>query len=184
MSSTAWILVAVAAALIVAGLVAWWLVREQRSRRLRQTFGPEYDRTIADAPTRREAEEDLADRRRRREELDIRPLPAAARDRYLFEWRGVQERFVEDPESAIGDADDLIQQVMRERGYPVEDFDQRAADLSVDHADVVEDYRAAHAIALAHAKRDATTEDLRTALLRYRSLFESLLDTRETADAR
>ena len=180
MSSTAWILVAVAAALIVAGLI----VREQRSRRLRQTFGPEYDRTIADAPTRREAEAELADRRRRRDELDIRPLPAAARDRYLFEWRGVQERFVQDPDGAIADADDLIQQVMLERGYPVADFDRRAADLSVDHPDVVEDYRAAHAVALAHARRDATTEDLRAALLRYRSLFESLLDTHATADTR
>ena len=106
MFSTAWILVAVAAALIVAGIIAWWIVREQRSRRLRQTFGPEYDRTLADAPTRREAEEDLVERSRRRDELDIRPLPAAARDRYLFEWRGVQERFVEDPDGAIGDADD------------------------------------------------------------------------------
>jgi ABC-type nickel/cobalt efflux system permease component RcnA len=182
MSSTAWILVAVAAALIVAGLVAWWLVREQRSRRLRQTFGPEYDRTIADAPTRREAEEDLADRRRRREELDIRPLPAAARDRYLFEWRGVQERFVEDPASAIGEADDLIQQVMRERGYPVEDFDRRAADLSVDHADVVEHYREGHAIAKRNLSGEADTEELRQAMVHYRALFDDMLEAATDAE--
>lgn len=184
MSTAAWVAVAVAVIVLAVALVAWWVYREQRSRRLRETFGPEYDRTVADAPTRREAEEELLERTRRRDELDIQPLPAATRDRYLFEWRSVQERFVEDPDSAIGDADDLIQQVMRERGYPVDDFDQRAADLSVEYGDVVSDYRAAHATAVAHAHREASTEDLREALLRYRSLFEALLDARETADAR
>ena len=184
MSTAGWILIAVAAAVIVAGVAAWWVYRQQRSRRLRETFGHEYDRTVADAATRREAEQDLIERTRRREEFDIRPLPAAARDRYLVEWRRVQERFVEDPAGAIGDADALIEQVMRERGYPVDDFEQRAADLSVDHADVVDDYRAAHAVARAHARGEATTEDLRNALLRYRSLFESLLDVREAAGTR
>ena len=184
MSTTAWVAVAIVAAVIIAGAVAWWAYRRRRSRGLRETFGHEYDRTVSDAPTRRDAEQELLDRARRHEEFDIRPLPAATRDRYLLEWRGIQERFVENPASAIGDADDLIQQVMRERGYPVEDFEQRAADLSVDHPDVVEDYRAGHAVARAHARGEATTEDLRNALLRYRSLFESLLETREAAETR
>ncbi len=184
MSAAAWILVATIAAAIIVGSVAWWLYRGQRSRRLRQTFGPEYDRTVADAPTRREAEEQLSERSRRRDEFELQPLPAATRERYLIEWRTIQERFVEDPAGAIGDADDLIQNVMRDCGYPVEDFDQRAADLSVDHADVVEDYRAAHTVARAHIRGEATTEDLRAALLRYRSLFESLLETRAAAAAR
>ena len=181
MSTAAWIAVVAVATVVVVGAIAWWIYRDRRTRGLRGTFGTEYERAMADAPTRREAEEELLERQRRREDLDVVPLPAAARDRYLFEWRGVQERFVEDPASAIGEADELIQRVMRERGYPVEDFDQRAADLSVDHPDVVEDYRAAHGVARAHIRGEATTEDLREALLRYRSLFESLLDARETA---
>lgn len=176
MDTWVWIVLAVVAVAIVAA-VAWWLTRERRSRRLRETFGPEYDRTVTEAPTRGEAEEMLRERERRHDEFDIRPLTPAARDRYVAEWERLQARFVDEPSAAIGDADELIQQVMRERGYPVEDFEQRAADLSVDHPDVVEDYRAAHTVARAHVRGEASTEDLREGLLRYRSLFERLLET-------
>ena len=140
-------------------------------------FGPEYERTVSEAPSRREAEAELRERRERHDEFDIRPLSPDARERYAQEWEATQARFVDDPEAAIRDADDLIQQVMRERGYPVEDFDQRAADLSVDHPDVVEHYREGHGLAerSADGTDDDVTEARRQAMVHYRVLFEELL---------
>ena len=138
--------------------------------------------TVADAPSRREAESDLSERQRRREELEITPLEPESRDRYAEEWRRAQERFVDDPPAAVGDADRLIQDVMRERGYPVSDFDQRAADVSVDHPEVVSNYRAAHGISIANERGKATTEDLRTAMVHYRALFVELLEQEEPAE--
>ncbi len=179
-----WLWIVIAVAVVVAAAAAgYFLYARTRSRRLREGFGPEYDRAVADAPTRKEAEEELLERQRRREALHVRPLATDARERYLRDWQAAQERFVDDPEGAIGDADDLIQEVMRDRGYPVEDFEQRAADLSVDHPHVVENYRAAHAIRRRHVHGEATTEDLRQAFVHYRALFEELLETREPAEA-
>jgi hypothetical protein len=182
MDTWVWIVIAIAA-VVVLGIVLWSALRSRRTKTLREGFGPEYDRTVAEAPSKREAEAELEERRKRREELDIRPLSPGARERYVEEWREVQARFVDDPAGAIGDADTLIQQVMRDRGYPVEDFDQRAADVSVDHPEVVNNYRAAHGISVAHERGKASTEDLRQALIHYRSLFDELLETRdETAE--
>ena len=174
MATWVWIVIAIAAVVVLA-LVLWSALRARRTRTLKEGFGPEYDRTVADAASKREAEADLLERRERREELDIRPLEPAARERYADEWQATQARFVDDPGGAITEADVLIQRVMRERGYPVEDFDQRAADVSVDHPEVVNNYRAAHGISIAHERERAATEDLLVAMQHYRSLFDELL---------
>jgi hypothetical protein len=147
-----------------------------RRRRLQQRFGSEYERTVESAGDRREAEQDLQQRTQRRKELEIRPLDPVARDGYAQRWRSTQERFVDAPNEAVDDADNLVQQVMRDRGYPVGDFDQQARDISVDHADVVSEYHAAHDISLLNIRRQASTEQLREAMVHYRVLFAELLD--------
>jgi len=177
-----WIVIAIAAVVVLA-VIVWSALRTRRTRTLKEGFGPEYDRTVADAPSKREAEAELSDRQKRREELDVKPLSPGARERYVELWQATQARFVDDPGGAITEADLLIQQVMRERGYPVEDFEQRAADVSVDHPDVVNNYRAAHGISIAHEREKASTEDLRRAMVHYRSLFDDLLETRQPAGA-
>ena len=182
MSTWIWIVIAIGAA-IVLGIVVAAALRARRTRALRGRFGPEYDRVAADAPTRREAESELREREQRREELEIRELPPESRERYFEAWRETQAHFVDDPEEAVVEADTLIQEVMRARGYPVEDFEQRAADISVDHPHVVNNYRAAHGIRTAHDRGNATTEDLRQALKHYRALFEELLEP-ERAESR
>src|SRR5256714_13480819 len=183
MATWVWIVIAIAAVVVLA-LVLWSGLRGGRTRTLREGFGPEYDRTVADAPSKREAGAELAERQKRRDELDVKPLDPAAREGYADEWQATQARFVDDPGGAIAEADVLIQRVMRERGYPVEDFEQRAADVSVDHPEVVNNYRAAHAISIAHEREPASTEDLRVAMQHYRSLFDELLgETRQPAGA-
>jgi hypothetical protein len=182
MDTWVWVVIAVAAVILL--VAAWAVFRARRSHELKARFGPEYDRVAADAPTRRDAEAELRDREKRREELDIRPLDPKVRERYRAQWLEVQARFVDDPGDAVADADALIQAVMRERGYPVEDFETRAADLSVDHPDVVERYRAAHGLAVAHERGNASTEDLRHAVRHYRELFDSLVEAREAEEAR
>jgi hypothetical protein len=155
----------------------------RRTTALRRQFGPEYDRTVAATGHKRDAEADLEDRQDRRSQLPIRALTPTARDRYRRDWRTVQSQFVDDPAGAVGEADRLIQLAMRERGYPVEDFDQRAEDLSVDHPDVVENYRQGHRLASAsHGPDEASTEDLRQAMWHYRALFEELVEPAGTDD--
>jgi hypothetical protein len=168
-----WALV-IAGVVIVVALVVWQALKAKRTRTLQGRFGPEYDRTLERADDRREAEADLAARAKRRDELDIRPLPSASRERYLEEWQRVQARFVDDPSGAVQEADSLIQSVMRERGYPVDDFEQRAADISVDHPQVVENYRNGHRLS------SGDTEEQRQAMVHYRALFDELVE--ETSD--
>jgi hypothetical protein len=172
MSGLAWGLIALGVLVVV--LAAFALTRRQRSTRLRRGFGPEYDRAVAQ-DGRRSGEAQLRERIERREAYDIRELSADARARYVESWRHVQERFVDRPKEAIRDADQLVQQVMRDRGYPTDDFDQQAADISVDHPQVVAYYRAAHRTAEASGRGEASTEDLRQAMLHYRQLFETLM---------
>jgi hypothetical protein len=170
----------VVAAVLVLAVVIWRAMTARRSRHLQDRFGPEYNRTLDSSDSKRDAEAELRAREERREQLDIRPLPTAARDRYVDEWQRVQALFVDDPQGAVHDGDMLIQSVMRDRGYPVDDFEQRSSDISVDHPKVVENYRQGHQLANASARGDGTTEDLRQAMRHYRALFEELVD--ETAD--
>jgi len=172
------LLVAILVVLILLALLAIFAGRQRRSRKLQDTFGPEYDRTVEEAGDRRAAETELQERTERRAGFDIVPLEPEARARYIEAWRSPQAQFVDEPVEATREADRLITSVMRDRGYPVDDFEQRAADVSVDHPQVGDDYRAAHAIAAANDRSEASTEDLRQALVHYRSLFEELLEDR------
>ena len=174
------LLVAILVVIVLLALLAFFAGRQRRSRQLQDKFGPEYDRTVEQAGDRRAAEADLLERADRRAELNIVPLEPEARDRYIEAWRSTQAQFVDEPAQATREADRLITSVMRDRGYPVDDFEQRAADVSVDHPQVVDDYRAAHAIAARNDRSEASTEDLRQALVHYRSLFEELLEDRHT----
>lgn len=172
-----WILMA-AIIIVIAGavfVVAISASRRKRTNRLKERFGPEYERTVSEAGEQQAAEKELVARERKRDKLDIHPLTSETREGYAQRWRAVQTAFVDNPSSALGDADRLVTEVMRERGYPVDDFDQRAADISVDHPTVVENYRAAHAIHLAQREGDVGTEDQRQAFVHYRALFEKLL---------
>jgi len=163
---------------VIVGAIAWMMM-QRRSEELRKRFGPEYDRVISERGDARQAESELAARQRRVDKFDIHPIDPAERNQFIDAWRATQARFVDAPADAIKDADRLVSEVMRARGYPVGDFDQRAADVSVDHPIVVENYRAARAIAVANQRGDASTEDLRQAIVHYRALFEDLLETRE-----
>jgi hypothetical protein len=171
MATWAWILIAVVVVVVAALVVV--ATRQRRTTELRQRFGPEYDRTVEARDDRRAAEAELREREKWRAGLDIRPLPDEARARYAREWQDVQEHFVDQPSDAVMAADKLIYSVMEARGYPVGDFDAQADLVSVDHSRVVEDYRYAHGV---HQQAgQASTEDLREALVRYRSLFNELL---------
>jgi hypothetical protein len=173
------IILAVAVVAISAIAAAVWMyMQKKRTEQLRSRFGPEYERVVETGGNRRKAEAMLQERQNRVEKLDIRPLPNEDRQRFQQAWTREQARFVDDPQGAVAEADRLIGEVMRARGYPVGDFDQRAADISVDHPMVVENYRIAHDIALLDRRGEASTEDLRKALVHYRALFEELLETR------
>lgn len=161
-------------AIAVGAVVGFGYAKKDRSRELKQRFGPEYDRTVR-TKGRREAEVELGQREARVESLQIRALGAEERRVFLNQWEAVQIEFVDQPESAIGKADSLVQEVMQSRGYPVGDFEQRSADISVDHPEVVDSYRQAHSIAVAHEREAVSTEQLRQAMLHYRTLFDELL---------
>ncbi len=178
------VIAVIVAVLVVLGIV--WFTTEQRRRRrsdeLQAQFGPEYQRTVSAQGTRRDAEKELAARQERVEQLHIRELSAEQSGRYARQWRDVQAQFVDDPEQAIAEADRLVTEVMQARGYPMVEFEQRAADVSVDHPHVVEHYRAAHDIAGRSARAQADTEDLRQAMVHYRALFDDLIATTEVRD--
>ena len=161
-------------AVAVASAAATFIIMRSRSQKLRARFGPEYDRTVAETGNRYKAEARLEKLEKRVSKYPIRPLNPAERNRFLDAWRSVQARFVDEPGAALNQADQLAGEVMAARGYPVADFDQRASELAVDHAPVVQNYRAGHAIAVQQAQGRATTEDLRQAMIYYRSLFEDL----------
>jgi hypothetical protein len=180
MTVTIVIIVVVVLLLVGAALI----VPRMRRRQLQQQFGPEYERTVDSTGDRREAERDLHEREERRKELEIRPLDPGARNAYAQRWRTTQERFVDEPAAAVGDADVLVEQVMRERGYPVGDFEQQARDVSVDHAGVVSEYHAAHEISLLNQRGQASTEQLREAMVHYRTLFTELLDGGDSSSGR
>ncbi len=174
MATWVWIVIAIAVVIALIVIVSAAL-RARRTRTLKGQFGREYDRTVEHAGDRRAGERELAERQKRHEALDIRPLSPQARERYVRSWQNTQARFVDDPAGAVVEADGLVQQVMKERGYPTDDFDQRAADISVEHPELVERYRTAHGIAQSHERGQASTEDLRQSVRHYRALFEELL---------
>ena len=163
--------------IVMAAIVAWDFLQKRRTIRLRSRFGPEYEHVIDEYGNRSRAEKELHRRAERAEGYRIHPLTAEEQNRFSEEWRHAQARFVDDPPLAIRDADRLVDQVMRARGYPVADFDRRTEDLSVDHPRVVRNYRTAHDIALVEQEGRATTEDLRRAMVLYRDLFDELLET-------
>ena len=175
-----WQIALIVLAVLVALGVVWIGSRRQgaqRTQRLTEQYGPEYQRAVESAGDQRAAERDLDERRERVKGYEIRALSVDERDRYIASWTETQAHFVDDPSGAISQADVLVQEVMRERGYPMVDFDQRAADVSVDHPHVVEEYRAAHEVAERHASGGVDTEDLRQAMVHYRALFQDLLGT-------
>jgi FtsZ-interacting cell division protein ZipA len=163
-------------AAIVILLIVWWAIRKQRTAKLRTRFGSEYDRVLREKGPQR-AESALLEREKRVQRFSRRPLTAEERERFVTEWRDVQSRFVDDPRGAVSEADLLLDRLMQARGYPKSDFEQRAADVSVGHPRAVDSYRAAHEIALREHQGQASTEDLRNAVIHYRSLFDDLLET-------
>ncbi len=169
-------LVILVIAILVVAALGWYLLRQQRSKKLRSQFGREYDRAVHQYGDRPKAEEALEARQKRMEKFHIHPLSAHERERFGDQWHDVQSRFVDDPAGSVSEADRLVCAVMIARGYPMSDFDRRADDLSVDHPHVVSNFRAAHGIAVRHEKGQASTEDLRKALVYYRDLFDELLE--------
>jgi len=175
------VLIAVVVIVVIgAAAIAFVTSRKRRSQKLKERFGPEYDRVMRQEGDSRKAEGVLEFRQKRREKFNIRPLSAADRSNYAARWSEVQERFVDDPQGAVTLAESLVTDVMQSRGYPIGAFDQRAADLSVDYPVIVDNYRAAHDIALRHSSGKASTEDLRQAMVHYRMLFHELLDEPRT----
>ena len=167
-------MIAVVVILSIAGLF-WLYMRKRKTAALRQKFGSEYNRAVLVHGSERKAEAKLEDREKRIEKLSIRDLDPAEHEHFAKEWENVQARFVDSPKGAVLEADDLVAALMKTRGYPVSDFDQRAADISVDHPKVVENYRSAHETTLRVGKLEATTDELRAAMIHYRALYEELM---------
>lgn len=171
------LIIAIAAVVAVAIIfIAMNTMQKRQSEGLQNDFGPEYDRALESTGDRKQAESELRDRKERVKKYALRPLSSEDRKRFTDEWSVAQSRFVDDPSGAIGDADQLVQDAMNKRGFPVRDFEQNAADISVEHPYVVEHYRAAHEISVANENGKAETEDLRQAMVHYRSLFEELVN--------
>jgi hypothetical protein len=180
--TTLWLVIAVVAIVVIAA--AFVTMSRRRSARLRQRFGTEYDHAVHTEKNVRRAEAALEARAKRVEALHIRPLVPEDAARFDATWRAIQARFVDDPKGAVSEADRLVGEVMTARGYPLGEFEQRVADISVDHPDVVINYRAAREIALQHSRGQASTEDLRQGMVHYRALFRDLLETTEPRESR
>lgn len=173
--TTASIVILVCAAIAIA-LVAWYFLHQRRTRQLRSQFGPEYQQAIREYGGQTKAEDALLRRQKRMEKIHIRSLTPPEKERFAEQWHDVQSRFVDDPPASIREADSLVSDLLNARGYPMGEFEHRAEDISVDHPMVVKTYRAAHAVALRHEQGQASTEDLRQALVYYRELFDELLE--------
>jgi len=169
-------LVIIVGVVVIAAILAWYIVRVERTKKLRSRFGPEYTHAIQEYGNQTKAEDALLARQRRRDKLQIRPLSNQERDSYAEKWLATQSQFVNDPIRSIQDADLLVGEVMTARGYPMSEFEDRADDLSVDYPHVVRNYRAAHAIALRRDDQQANTEELRKGIIYYRDLFDELLE--------
>jgi hypothetical protein len=179
--STTVIVLIIVIVLLVIGLAAagFMLMQRRRSERLQEHFGPEYERSLSEAGDRRAAESKLTEREKRHGELDIRDLRSEERDRFEGSWASIQREFVDDPKRAVHDADVLVVEIMRTRGYPVDDFERRAEDISVEHPDIVQRYREADAVREATESGSADTEQQRSAVTSYRSLIEALLNSHQ-----
>ncbi len=175
MDTNTLLIIIVALLVVVVVAVALMASRRRHTEELKDRFGPEYDHAVEQYGNQKKAEEELGARAKRVEAFDLHNLQPGERDRFAEEWRQTQAEFVDDPDKAIAHADKLVKQVMQARGYPVGDFEQRAADISVDHPNVVNHYRTAHDIAIKQSQGKANTEDLRQAMVHYRALFEDLL---------
>jgi hypothetical protein len=167
--------------LLLIGIGVWFSLRQRQTKRLQQRFGQEYGRAVTELGDRAKAESVLSEREKRVSRLTIEPLTPADASRFDQGWRGLQSRFVDSPAGALAEADQLIRELMLKRGYPMGDFERRAADISVDHPGVVEHYRAAHAIAMRGERGETNTEELRKAVIHYRALFDELLEVRAPA---
>lgn len=168
--------------LIIVGLIAMAMSRQRRTKRLQEQFGPEYERTLKKMGDKREAESDLEERIAHVSTLNIRPLTAEEVNRYALEWQEVQTEFVDEPLLSLQKADRLIREVMKARGYPVEDFEQRVADISVNYPELVTNYRGMHRIAIKQSSESASTEEIRKAMIHGRALFENLINHESRED--
>jgi LPXTG-motif cell wall-anchored protein len=174
-----WIILAGIVVLALIALAVWFSYKKKQSHRLQERFGPEYGRTVDELGGRTKAESELKAREKRVERFDILPLTPAEAARFSQEWNALQGRFVDNPKGVVVQADQLVRELMLKRGYPMGDFERRAADISVDHPAVVDHYRAAQAIAVRDKRGEADTEELRKAVVHYRALFDELLEVRE-----
>ena len=177
MNQSTVLLVVIAVAVVAVAIIAWALVRKTRTKNLVGKFGPEYERAVQQLGDKGKAEDELQARRKRVEKFNLRPLSLDEQTRFGKDWAATQARFVDDPKAAVADGNRLVKELMLARGYPMGDFEQRAADISVDHPRVVSNYRAAREIAARSEQGKATTEELRKAVVYYRELFEELLET-------
>jgi len=178
LDTQSWIILAAVVALGLVAIGAWFYRRKQ-SRNLQERFGPEYGRTVSELGGRTKGESELKAREKRVERLDILPLAPPEAARFTEAWRALQSRFIDNPKGVVVEAEQLVRELMEKRGYPMGDFERRAGDISVDHPDVVANYRSAQAIALRDQRGSADTEELRRAVVHYRALFDELLEVRE-----
>ena len=180
LDTQSWIIVAAVAVLGLVALGAWLFYQKKQSHKLQERFGPEYGRTVDELGSRTKGESELKAREKRVERLDILPLAPSEAARFTEAWQALQSRFVDNPKGVVVQAEQLVRELMEKRGYPMGDFERRAGDISVDHPDVVANYRSAQAIAVRDRQGSADTEELRKAVVHYRALFDELLEVRET----
>jgi hypothetical protein len=173
--STLVVVIIIIAVIVVLGLVAFLVRQEMQRRRLREKFGPEYERTLEDQESPRAADRELATREKRHKDLNIKPLSPSAQERFTQQWSLIQAQFVDKPADAVEEADRVLVLLMAERGYPTEGYEQQLSDLSVEHSSTLKHYRAAHETMAGHEATQASTEELRDAMVRYRTVFEDLL---------